>query len=332
MLLAMDNTKLSTGMFGIGELNLSPIQSGPVPALKIPLVSNITPARGIAPATFARNSTATYIDANGVLQTAGIDIPRFQNGRYLVESAATNIFLQSGTPATQTITVVSGSTYTVQCWGTGNITLSGAGSGVVVEGIPVTFTASSTSLLCTKSGIVNRAQVETGTKETSYIPTTTVPMYRVADALHYNVGDVITQGQGSLYCEGVVKLRGLNQRFLNLSDGSTANRLYITLLSNATLAAYVVSAGTVQASISFGVPTEGDLVKCLLTYKDNNISFYVNGVAVGTDITCQIPIVLNKLSAGCSHDSALQLGNEVGNIKCFKEFLTPAPAIKLTTL
>ena len=29
MLLTMDNTKLSTGMFGIGELSLSPIQSGP---------------------------------------------------------------------------------------------------------------------------------------------------------------------------------------------------------------------------------------------------------------------------------------------------------------
>lgn len=85
------------------------------------------------------------------------------------------------------------------------------------------------------------------------------------------------------------------------------------------MAAYVVSAGTVQASISFGVPTEGDVVKCLLTYQNNNVSFYVNGVAVGTDITCQIPIVLNKLSVGYSHDGTLQLNSEIGNVMYFKK-------------
>ena len=304
---------------------------GESPKLNIPLKTSVAPTKGIAPATFARNSTATYIK-DGLVQTAGIDVPRFQNGRYLCEPAATNRFLQSGTPATQVITVVSGTVYTVQCYGSGSITLSGAGTGSVVEGAPITFTASSTSLTCTVSGSLNRAQVETGTKATSYIPTTTAPVGRVADALHYDVGDVITQGQGSLYCEGVVKSFGLNQRILNLSDNSAANRLYITLLSNATLAAYVVSAGTVQASISFGVPTEGDVVKCLLTYQNNNVSFYVNGVAVGTDITCQIPIVLNKLSVGCSHDGTLQLNSEIGNVKYFKEILTGAEAIKLTTI
>lgn len=70
----------------------------------------------------------------------------------------------------------------------------GAGTGSVVEGAPITFTASSTSLTCTVSGSLNRAQLETGTKTASYIPTTTVPMGRVADVLHYAVGDVITQG------------------------------------------------------------------------------------------------------------------------------------------
>ena len=305
---------------------------GESPKLNIPLKTSVAPTKGIAPATFARNSTATYIDNNGILQTVGSNVIRFQNGRYLCELAATNRFLQSGTPATQVITVVSGTVYTVQCYGSGSITLSGAGTGSVVEGTPITFTASSTSLTCTVSGSLNRAQVETGTKATSYIPTTLAPVTRAADALHYNVGDVITQGQGSLYCECVVKSFGLNQRVLNLSDNSIANRLYITLLGSRALAAYVISASTVQASINFGVPTEGDVVKCLLTYKDNNVSFYVNGVSVGTDITCQIPIVLNKLSVGCSHDSTLQLNSETGNVMYFKKVLTPAQAIKLTTL
>ena len=112
---------------------------------KIPLITSPASVPSGLVSTYIRNSTATYID-DGLMQTAGIDVIRFQNGRYLCEPAATNLFLQSGTPATQVITVVSGTIYTVQCYGSGSITLSGAGTGTVVQGTPVTFTAASTAL------------------------------------------------------------------------------------------------------------------------------------------------------------------------------------------
>jgi uncharacterized protein YmfQ (DUF2313 family) len=41
-------------------------------------------------ASFSRASTATYFDANGVLQTAAANVPRFQNGQLLIEGAGTN--------------------------------------------------------------------------------------------------------------------------------------------------------------------------------------------------------------------------------------------------
>lgn len=47
------------------------------------------------PGVFSRASTATYIDASGVLQTAGVNIPRYQGGALLVEAAATNLLLFS---------------------------------------------------------------------------------------------------------------------------------------------------------------------------------------------------------------------------------------------
>lgn len=94
------------------------------PTIKIPLITSANAAIGNVSPTFTRNSTATYIDKDGVLQTAGINVIRFQNGRYLCELGATNRFLQSGTRTTQVITVVSGTVYTVQCYGSGSIVLS----------------------------------------------------------------------------------------------------------------------------------------------------------------------------------------------------------------
>jgi hypothetical protein len=332
MLLAMDNTKLSTGMFGIGELNLSPIQSGPVPALKIPLVSGVSASRGIAPATFTRNSTATYIDPNGVLQTAAIDVPRFQNGRYLVELAATNLFLQSGIPETQTITVVSGSVYTVQCFGAGNITLSGAGTGTVVQGTPITFTASSTSLICTVTGSLSMAQVELGPKATSYIPTTSSVLTRAADVLHYDVSSVITQGQGSLYCEfNYTSGTGVIRRIINLSNGTVAERitLYINTING--LQVIGVTGGVTTISTPTVTYATSGNNKLLLTYRDNSVLLYHNGSLAGSDLSGLISRLLTKLYAGVG-DGVLQLNSEIGNIKYFKEVLTEAEAIKLTTL
>lgn len=46
-------------------------------------------------AGFARASTATYVDDAGVLQTAGVNVPRWQGGKLLVEGPATNIVKQS---------------------------------------------------------------------------------------------------------------------------------------------------------------------------------------------------------------------------------------------
>lgn len=43
----------------------------------------------------SRASTATYIDANGVLQTAGVNVPRIQNGRLLIEKSSSNVLRQS---------------------------------------------------------------------------------------------------------------------------------------------------------------------------------------------------------------------------------------------
>ena len=303
---------------------------GESPKLNIPLKTSVAPTKGIASPTFARNSTATYIDANGVLQTAAIDVPRFQNGRYLVEPAAINLFLQSGTPATQTITVVLGSVYTVQCFGTGNITLSGAGSGTVVQSTPVTFTAVSTTLTCVPTS-VNKAQVELGSKATSYIPTTSAPFGRVPDVLNYDVSSVITQGQGSLYCEFKYSYNtGFPRIFELYSDA--ANEIIVRVHSSKILGAYVIYGGVNSTILSTSYQLQDStLYKVGLSYKANDLRFYVNGELIGQASSVTIPN-LSILAIGMTRLAASQLNGEIGNIKYFKEVLTPAEAIKLTTV
>lgn len=74
---------------------------------------------------------------------------------------ATNLVVNPEAPATQTITVVSGSVYWVYCQGpTASITLSGAASVTLRAGQTHQFTASTTSLTITVSGECTFLQLE----------------------------------------------------------------------------------------------------------------------------------------------------------------------------
>lgn len=63
--------------------------------LYMPLISNLDIERGVGTATFARSTTATYVDTAGVVQDAAVDEARFEAEGYLSEGASTNQFLHS---------------------------------------------------------------------------------------------------------------------------------------------------------------------------------------------------------------------------------------------
>jgi hypothetical protein len=145
--------------------------------------------------SLSRGTTGTRFNSSGVLVTEAIDAARFDyafNGSVWVpaglmdEEQRTNLFLQTGSPANQTITVVNGTIYTVSFYGTGTLTLSGAatqtmnGSSANVR-TSYTFTASTTSLVIAVSGSVTYPNVEAGSFATSHIPTTSAAVTRNAD-------------------------------------------------------------------------------------------------------------------------------------------------------
>lgn len=132
------------------------------------------------------------------MQTAAINQPRFNynpdTGVFegiLIEPQRTNILLNSSTLATQTVAVTNDTVYTLSFYGTGTIVLTGAYSATLV-GIEVypgkrqtlTFTTTGTSLTLTVTDTVRYAQLEAGSKATSYITTTSTAATRSAEVVN----------------------------------------------------------------------------------------------------------------------------------------------------
>jgi len=106
------------------------------------------------------------------------------------EATATNLYLNSGAPATQTMTVVDGTTYTGSILGTGTQAFTGAFTATLI-GAAGTLTqttqaaATVTSLVATDTGLTSTAfpQVEVGSFATSRIITGVSAVSRAADVI-----------------------------------------------------------------------------------------------------------------------------------------------------
>lgn len=83
---------------------------------------------------------------------------------------AHNLYLNSESPANQSITVVSGASYAITLTGTVSITLSGATTGTVTAGT-TSFTAGSTTLTCGSTSGVGRVHLRRTPSDSTYLKT-----------------------------------------------------------------------------------------------------------------------------------------------------------------
>lgn len=99
---------------------------------------------------FSRPGPAEWLAASGatLAPTAAADVLRRDAARgALIESAATNLFLNAFSPATQALSLPAGS-YTAQVHGpAGSVSLSGAASGSALPGAPLLFTLGAPGLV-----------------------------------------------------------------------------------------------------------------------------------------------------------------------------------------
>ena len=140
------------------------------------------------------------------------------------------------------------------------------------------------------------AQAEQQSYATSYIPTEGTQKTRNQDVCT-NGGSLasINSTEGVIYWEGAKLQEASGTQVLGLSDGSGANRIGFQTSATANQIRFVVDAGGNQASKFFVLDDITDFNKLALKWKQDDFSFWVNGIKIGTDTSGNVP-ALNALN------------------------------------
>ena len=292
--------------------------------------------------TFTRNSFATRVNENGLIETVGNNAPRIDyssgEGAFLLEPASTNLYLNSETLSTQDVTT-SASTYTISFRGTGSVSLSGSGSGTLVgtgamDLVSLTFTATAGTLTSTVSGSVKYSNLENLGYATSWIPTDGTIATRAAE-LCVDATPTINSEEGVLYAEISALVNGGANRYVTISDGSGNNRLQI-LYSTTTnrLSVSGKKANVGLNNLNYSSFTQTDNHKVAVVYSALGIKLFVDGVERDSNTdNVSFPI-------GTFTDLDFSLWNSIsgpfyGNtkdLKIYDKALTDDELITLTTI
>ena len=176
------------------------------------------------------------------------------------------------------------------------------------------------------------AQLEQGSYPTSYIPTYGTSATRAADSCSKTgISSLIGQTEGTLFAEVDFDAISEGARFVQISDGTNNNRMYIGVSSTNTIVLYLFSGGTNVVSISSSVYTS-QTIKVAAGYANNDFVLYVNGVQIGTDTSGSVQ-AMDEVSVGynnIANNRHTAYGTKQALL--FKTRLTNAELAALTTL
>ena len=182
------------------------------------------------------------------------------------------------------------------------------------------------------------AQVENLSYASSLIPTDGSTVTRNQD-LCTNGGSLasINSTEGVIYWEGAKLQEASGTQVLGLSDGSGANRIGFQTSATANQIRFVVDAGGNQASKFFVLDDITDFNKLALKWKQDDFSFWVNGIKIGTDTSGNVPALnaLNTLDFYYGTGNGTGIYNFTAKTKAlavWKEALSDEELTELTTI
>jgi len=174
------------------------------------------------------------------------------------------------------------------------------------------------------------AQLEQGSYSTSYIPTTSAAVTRVADAAYKTgISSLIGQSEGVIFADITTTEDITTIVPFGISDGTGSNRVLL-YVGNGVLNALVTTSGVAQAAITTSSIAANTRYKMAIAYKANDFAFCVNGSLVGTDTSGTVPACSRfNYDNGSGTTPFYGISNQV---LLFKTRLTNAELAALTTL
>jgi len=214
------------------------------------------------------------------------------------------------------------------------------GSQIVLGRNEKTFTATAngsqfriglgTSSNDTGSIKIGAVQIEEGSYPTSAIFTSGSAVTRVADSCSQTVPDgVIGQTEGVLYAElGSIPSEAIDDVFVELSDGTSNNRILFYADSNGYIRNQIKASGSISSLINTNVTVSSNM-KIAITYKSNEAKVFINGVQYGgTDTSVVVPSV-NKMNLE-NYTGARSQTSTLKDVKLYNTVLTDQELIALT--
>ena len=215
------------------------------------------------------------------------------------------------------------------------------GSQIVLGRNEKTFTATAngsqfriglgTSSNDTGSIKIGAVQIEEGSYPTSAIFTSGSAVTRVADSCSQTVPDgVIGQTEGVLYAElGSIPSEAIDDVFIELSDGTSNNRILFYADSNGYIRNQIKASGSISSLINTNVTVSSNM-KIAITYKSNEAKVFINGVQYGgTDTSVVVPSV-NKMNLE-NYTGARSQTSTLKDVKLYDTALTDQELIALTS-
>ena len=178
-------------------------------------------------------------------------------------------------------------------------------------------------------------QVEQQSFATSYVPTNGSTVTRLKDAA-FGAGNssLINSTEGVLYVEVAALAEQTLTRYITLSDGTSSNRIIIYITDVGVIKFFVGVGGVTQAAKTVTGQTTTNFNKLAVSYKQNDMKFYLNGVEVHTDTSAlTYPTdTLNVINFAASNGTSSPFFGKANCLAVFKEALTDAELTCLTTI
>ena len=174
------------------------------------------------------------------------------------------------------------------------------------------------------------SQVETGTFPTSYIPTSGSTVTRAKDIASLAVSEFgYNQEQGSVVAEYIPSIIETDVRgvFELYSLSGASNRVYSS--SGNAKHWFVKSGGATVADFDLGTPDVNQLNKISGVYKKDDFAASLNGQAVSTDTSGDVPVGITKFFIG-QIDSSFHINGHIKSIQYYPLRLSNAQLQALT--